>query len=188
MATSLSVSEVSRARPRARARALAEAAPEHAVDLDHAARIARLDGAGIGASAPGRKGSRGHGVLLRRSGICDGGSTVTTPGADGNGPLREKEHNYPRHMRPLAPRHAPLPLPPARIMPQWVRRLDRAAGRRINASRSWHVHDRIYCRLSRAADDGAALVRGRGDALVLGQAPRRDPRWGSVSWRASFRT
>ena len=42
----------------------------------------------------------------------------------------------------------------ARFLPRWVRRVDRAANRRINASRSWHVHDRAYSRLSHSADRG----------------------------------
>lgn len=69
-----------------------------------------------------------------------------------------------------------------RLLPRWVRRLDRAANRRINASRSWHVHDRAYGRLSRIADNGAlwyavaavvalvghrrSAVRGLASALV----------------------
>jgi membrane-associated phospholipid phosphatase/diacylglycerol kinase family enzyme len=42
----------------------------------------------------------------------------------------------------------------ARVLPRWVRRLDRAAARRINASPSWRVHDRAYTLLSRAGDHG----------------------------------
>jgi hypothetical protein len=68
-------------------RSFAEPAPEHPVDLDHAAGIARLDGVGAGAIAPGRKRGRGHGGLLRRWIDLDGASTLTTPIVIGNGPV-----------------------------------------------------------------------------------------------------
>ena len=54
-------------------------------------------------------------------------------------------------------------------MPKWVRRIDRAAGRRINASRSWHVHDRAYSGLSRAADDGLLWYAAAATLVVLGK-------------------
>ena len=57
-------------------------------------------------------------------------------------------------MRLTTLRHPGLAYRRARTMPRWVRRVDRAANRRINASRSWHVHDRAYSRLSHAADHG----------------------------------
>ena len=85
-------------------------------------------------------------------------------------------------MHPSSARHPIVSFRRARIMPRWVRRLDRAAGRRINASRSWHVHDRAYSRLSGAADQGLlwyavaatlvavgrhrAAIRGVGSMLV----------------------
>ena len=79
-------------------------------------------------------------------------------------------------MHPSSARHPIVSFRRARIMPRWVRRLDRAAGGRINASRSWHVHDRAYSRLSRAADQGllwyavaATLVAvGRHRAAIRG--------------------
>jgi diacylglycerol kinase family enzyme len=54
-------------------------------------------------------------------------------------------------------------------MPRWVRRLDRAAGRRINASRSWHVHDRAYSRISRAADHGLLWYGIAAGLMALGK-------------------
>src|SRR4051812_43269701 len=57
-------------------------------------------------------------------------------------------------MRLATLRHPVIARRRARLMPEWVRRMDRAANRRINASRSWHSHDRGYSRLSHAADKG----------------------------------
>jgi len=51
-------------------------------------------------------------------------------------------------------RHPVVAYRRARTMPRWIRRVDRATNRRINASRSWHAHDRGYRRLSHAADHG----------------------------------
>ena len=72
----------------------------------------------------------------------------------------------------------------ARTMPRWIRRVDRAVNRRMNASRSWHAHDRGYSRLSHAADHGLlwyavatllvllgrrrAALRGVGSMIVSG--------------------
>lgn len=69
-------------------------------------------------------------------------------------------------------------------MPTWIRRVDRAVNRRINASRRWHAHDRGFSRLSHAADRGAlwyaiaaalavfgrprAALRGVGSMIVAG--------------------
>ena len=53
-------------------------------------------------------------------------------------------------------------------MPRWVRRVDRAANRRINASHSWHLHDRGYSRLSHAADRGVLWYAIAATLLVLG--------------------
>ena len=55
-------------------------------------------------------------------------------------------------MRLTTLRHPVIASRRARTMPRWVRRLDRSANRRINASPSWHSHDRAYSRLSHAAD------------------------------------
>ncbi|HEX5731171.1 bifunctional phosphatase PAP2/diacylglycerol kinase family protein [Microbacterium sp.] len=65
-------------------------------------------------------------------------------------------------------RHPVVSYRRARIMPRWVRRLDRAANRRINASRSWHVHDRGYSRLSHAADRGLLWYAIAATLAVLG--------------------
>ena len=56
----------------------------------------------------------------------------------------------------------------ARTLPRWVGRLDRAAGGRINVSRSWHVHDRAYSLLSRAGDHGVLWYAVAGGLAVLG--------------------
>ena len=72
----------------------------------------------------------------------------------------------------------------ARIMPRWVRRIDQAVNRRINASDSWHAHDRAYSTLSHAADRGLlwysialtvagfgrprAALRGVGSMIIAG--------------------
>ncbi|MET0780566.1 MAG: phosphatase PAP2 family protein, partial [Microbacterium sp.] len=66
------------------------------------------------------------------------------------------------------PRHPAMPPRRSRTMPRWVRRLDRAAGRRINASRSWHVHDRAYSGLSHAADHGVLWYSIAATLLMLG--------------------
>jgi membrane-associated phospholipid phosphatase len=87
-------------------------------------------------------------------------------------------------MRFATLRHPVLAHRRARIMPDWVRRMDRTANRLINASRSWHAHDRGYSRLSHAADRGLlwyslatllaalglhrAAVRGIGSMIVAG--------------------
>ena len=55
-------------------------------------------------------------------------------------------------MRLTTLRHPVIAYRRARTMPRWVRRVDRSANRRINASPSWHAHDRAYSRLSHAAD------------------------------------
>ena len=65
-------------------------------------------------------------------------------------------------------RHPVVSYRRARIMPRWVRRVDRAANRRINASRSWHLHDRGYSRLSHAADRGVLWYAIAATLLVLG--------------------
>lgn len=57
----------------------------------------------------------------------------------------------------------------ARTLPRWVARIDRAANRRINASRSWHVHDRAYSLLSRAGDHGVLWYAVAAGVAVLGQ-------------------
>jgi undecaprenyl-diphosphatase len=57
----------------------------------------------------------------------------------------------------------------ARIMPRWVRRLDRAANRRINASDSWHAHDRAYSRLSHMADRGLLWYATAATLMLLGR-------------------
>ena len=87
-------------------------------------------------------------------------------------------------MRFASLRHPVVAYRRARTMPRWIGRLDRGANRRINASRSWHAHDRGYSRLSHAADNGVlwyafaaalvllghrrAAVRGIGSMLVAG--------------------
>lgn len=53
-------------------------------------------------------------------------------------------------------------------MPRWVRRIDRTANRRINASGSWHAHDRGYSRLSHAADRGLLWYAIAALLVVLG--------------------
>jgi len=65
-------------------------------------------------------------------------------------------------------RHPVVSYRRARIMPRWVHRVDRAANRRINASRSWHLHDRGYSRLSHAADRGVLWYAIAATLLVLG--------------------
>ncbi|GAA1982093.1 hypothetical protein GCM10009777_14800 [Microbacterium pumilum] len=50
-----------------------------------------------------------------------------------------------------------------------MRRIDRAANRRINASRSWHAHDRGYSGLSRAADQGVLWYAIAALLFVLGR-------------------
>ena len=57
-------------------------------------------------------------------------------------------------MRFTTLRHPVVAFRRARVLPQWVRRIDRAVNRSINASPSWHLRDRGYRRLSRAADHG----------------------------------
>jgi membrane-associated phospholipid phosphatase/diacylglycerol kinase family enzyme len=57
----------------------------------------------------------------------------------------------------------------ARTLPRWVRRADRAAARKINASRSWHVHDRGYALLSRAGDHGVLWYTVAATLALLGQ-------------------
>jgi membrane-associated phospholipid phosphatase len=53
-------------------------------------------------------------------------------------------------------------------MPGWILRMDRWANRRINASPSWHSHDRAYSRLSHAADRGLLWYAVAGTLLLLG--------------------
>lgn len=53
-------------------------------------------------------------------------------------------------------------------MPHWVRRLDRATNRRINASQSWHAHDRAYSRLSHLTDRGLLWYAAAAVLMVLG--------------------
>ena len=65
-------------------------------------------------------------------------------------------------------RHPVVSYRRARILPRWVRRIDRAANRRMNASRSWHVHDRGYSRLSHAADRGLLWYAIATALLLLG--------------------
>jgi membrane-associated phospholipid phosphatase len=57
----------------------------------------------------------------------------------------------------------------ARTLPRWVGRIDRAASGRINASRSWHVHDRAYSLLSRAGDHGVLWYAVAGGLVMLGR-------------------
>ncbi len=87
-------------------------------------------------------------------------------------------------MRFATVRHPVTAYRRARTMPGWIRRADRAANSRINASRSWHAHDRGYSRLSHAADRGLlwyafatvlvllgrprAALRGVGSMIVAG--------------------
>ncbi|HEX5860161.1 MAG TPA: phosphatase PAP2 family protein [Microbacterium sp.] len=71
-------------------------------------------------------------------------------------------------MRLTTLRHPVLAYRRARALPRWVRRLDRAANRRINASPSWHVRDRGYRRLSRAADNGVLWYVAGATLLLLG--------------------
>ncbi len=54
-------------------------------------------------------------------------------------------------------------------MPRWVRRIDTAANRRINASPSWHVHDRAYSRISHAADRGLLWYSAAATLVLLGR-------------------
>jgi diacylglycerol kinase family enzyme/membrane-associated phospholipid phosphatase len=70
-------------------------------------------------------------------------------------------------MHPTTSRH-PLATRRQRSLPRWVRRLDRAVGRRMNASRSWHVHDRAYARLSRAGDHGVLWYAAAVALALLG--------------------
>lgn len=55
-----------------------------------------------------------------------------------------------------------------RMLPRWVRRLDHATARRINASRSWHVQDRAYSRLSRAGDNAVLWYAAAAALAALG--------------------
>lgn len=65
-----------------------------------------------------------------------------------------------------------------RVVPPWVQRVDRGVGRRLNASRSWHIPDRASRMLSHSADYGglwyavAAVLAaaGRPRAAVRGAA------------------
>lgn len=72
-------------------------------------------------------------------------------------------------MRFAAPRHPVSAYRRARNMPRWIRRVDRATGRRINASRSWHVHDRGWRRLSHAADRGLLWYAIAAVLVLLGR-------------------
>ena len=72
-------------------------------------------------------------------------------------------------MRLTTLRHPVLTRRRARTMPRWVRRIDRTANRRINASRSWHAHDRGYSRLSHAADRGLLWYAIAALLVVLGR-------------------
>jgi len=56
----------------------------------------------------------------------------------------------------------------ARVLPAWVRRIDRAVNRRINATPGWHARDRGYLRLSRAADHGVLWYVAGATLLVVG--------------------
>src|SRR5918995_989864 len=56
----------------------------------------------------------------------------------------------------------------SRTLPRWVGRIDRAAAGRVNASRSWHVHDRAYSLLSRAGDRGLLWYAVAAGVAVLG--------------------
>ncbi|SFR94123.1 undecaprenyl-diphosphatase [Microbacterium sp. cf046] len=55
------------------------------------------------------------------------------------------------------------------MLPAWVRGVDRTVGRRLNASASWHVHDRAYTRLSRAADHGLLWYSIAATLFALGR-------------------
>jgi hypothetical protein len=56
-----------------------------------------------------------------------------------------------------------------RMMPRWIRELDALANRRINASSSWHAHDRAYSRQSRSADRGLLWYAIASTLALLGQ-------------------
>jgi membrane-associated phospholipid phosphatase len=71
-------------------------------------------------------------------------------------------------MRLTALRHPVSAYRRVRTLPRWVRRVDRAANRRINASRSFHVHDRAYSRLSHAADRGLLWYAIAATLLAMG--------------------
>ncbi|MGC5221258.1 bifunctional phosphatase PAP2/diacylglycerol kinase family protein [Micromonospora sp. DT81.3] len=71
-------------------------------------------------------------------------------------------------MRFTTLRHPVVAFRRARVLPQWVRRIDRAVNRSINASPSWDLRDRGYRRLSRAADHGVLWYVAGGTLLVLG--------------------
>jgi undecaprenyl-diphosphatase len=72
-------------------------------------------------------------------------------------------------MRLTSLRHPGIAYRRARIMPRWVRRVDRAANRRINASPSWHAHDRAYSRVSHAADRGLLWYAIAATLVLLGR-------------------
>ncbi|HEY8588527.1 MAG TPA: hypothetical protein VIL55_03135, partial [Naasia sp.] len=73
-------------------------------------------------------------------------------------------------------RNPALELRRARILPQWVRRVDLAAGRAVNGGVNATAVDRGFSRLSRAADRGvlwftialALAVLGRPRAAIRG--------------------
>lgn len=76
--------------------------------------------------------------------------------------------NYPRGMR--SNMRTPLPdAGRARTLPAWIRGLDGAAARRINASRSWRTHDRGYTLLSRAGDHGEIWYAAAAVLALLGR-------------------
>src|SRR5690554_6138196 len=68
-------------------------------------------------------------------------------------------------------------------MPLWVRRLDAAAGHRVNARKTHPLVDRGYARLSRSANRGALWFTIAGVLLVFGR-PRAAIR-GSASLLAA---
>lgn len=73
-------------------------------------------------------------------------------------------------MRPNPVRHPVIAYRRARLLPQWVRRLDRRAGRFINARHPRRLRDGGYRRLSRAADHGRLWLAF---SLILALAGQR---------------
>lgn len=58
----------------------------------------------------------------------------------------------------------------AKVMPRWVRRVDRSANRRVNAQRDLRPRDGVLRRLSRAADHGRLWFAIAGVLVVAGRS------------------
>ena len=58
----------------------------------------------------------------------------------------------------------------AKVMPRWVRRVDRSANRRVNAQRDLRPRDGVLRRLSRAADHGRLWFALAGVLVVAGRS------------------